>query len=153
MTLARAFLQHCALNALSVVANAQPEETGIVCDLDFDTAGLRVPERVSKDLSRDPVDVAVNHWRQPLRPALYSDLERRIVVPGAGSLRKRASCNREQVFEAALQGRIDPQSLNRLSTLGDGLTSLTDRIIERADRFLARSGSMLRAAWNKIKTP
>jgi hypothetical protein len=56
VSLARACLQNPAVDALSIVANSQPQELTVVGDFGLDAAGVRVVKGVSQDLARNPVD-------------------------------------------------------------------------------------------------
>ena len=57
--LARALLEDLAVDALSIIANPQPEELAIIRDFGLDAAGVRVVEGVSQDLARNPVDLVL----------------------------------------------------------------------------------------------
>jgi hypothetical protein len=50
--LARALFEDRAVDALSIIANSQPEELAVVGDFGLDAAGLRVVKGVSQDLAR-----------------------------------------------------------------------------------------------------
>ena len=75
--LARALLEDLAVDALSIIANPQPEELAVVGDFGLDAAGVRVVKSVSQDLARDPVDLVLKKRRQGLPRSFHSDLESR----------------------------------------------------------------------------
>jgi len=52
VSLARAFLEDLAVNALSVIADPHPEELAIVRDLGLNAARVCVLKGISKDLAR-----------------------------------------------------------------------------------------------------
>ena len=53
---AHPFLQDLGVDALSVIANPQPEELAVIRDFGLDAAGVRVAEGVPQNLACDPVD-------------------------------------------------------------------------------------------------
>jgi hypothetical protein len=72
---ARALIEDLAVDALSIIANPQPEKLGVVRNLGLNAAGVRVLKGVSKDLARDSIDLVLKEWRQGLPRPFQSDLE------------------------------------------------------------------------------
>ena len=68
-------LEDLAVDALSIIANPQPEELAVVGDFGLDAAGVRVVKGVSQDLARNPVDLVLKERRQGLPRSFHSDLE------------------------------------------------------------------------------
>ena len=64
MPLARASLQDLAVDALSIIANPQPEEMAVIRDFSLDAACARVVKGVAQDLARNPVDLVLKERRQ-----------------------------------------------------------------------------------------
>jgi hypothetical protein len=75
MPWARAFIEDLAVDALSIIANPQPEELAIVRDLCLNAAGVCVVKGVPQDLARNPVDLVLKERRQGLPCSFQSDLE------------------------------------------------------------------------------
>src|ERR1017187_8886327 len=71
--LARACLKDRAVDALSIIANPQPEELAVIRDFSLDAAGARVLKGVSKDLARHPVNLVLKERRQGLPRSFHSD--------------------------------------------------------------------------------
>src|ERR1017187_9176002 len=133
MPRARTLLEHLGVDALSIVANPQPEELAIVRDFGLETAGVRVAKGVPQDLARDPIDLVLKKLRQGLPRSFHRDPEFRRFAFRTGRSREFLSRGCEQMFQIALQRRVGPQALNGIATLGDGLVSLADGPVKRAD--------------------
>ena len=140
---ARAFLEKRAVDALSIVANPQPEKLATVRDLGLNAAGVRVVKGVSQDLARNPVDLVLKERRKRLRRSFHNDLECRRFACHTGRSREFLSCVCEQMFEIALQRRVGPQALNSIAAFGDGLVSLADGPIERVDGLFGALGEQV----------
>src|SRR5579871_908161 len=84
----RACLDDTAVDALSIIANPQPEELAVKGDFGLDAACLRVAEGVAQDLPRNPVDLVLKQRRQGLPHPFQSDLECRRFTLRAGGTRK-----------------------------------------------------------------
>jgi hypothetical protein len=126
-------LEDPGVNALSIVTNPYPEELAVVSDFGLDAAGVRVVKGVSQDLTRNSIDIVLKERRQRLPRSFHRNLEfRRVALRTRGS-REFLSRGCEVMFQIALQRRVGPQALNRIPALGDGLVSLADGPVERAD--------------------
>ena len=141
--LARALLEDLGFDALSIIANPQPEELAVVSDFGLDTAGVRVVKGVSQDLARHPVDLVLKKRRQGLPRSFHCDLECRRFALRAGRSREFLSRACELMFQIALQRRVGPQALNRIPALGDGLVSLEDGPVEHAHGVFGARGKQV----------
>src|SRR5271166_6078460 len=116
--LARACLQDLAVDALSIIANSQPQELAVVGDFGLDAAGVRVVKGVSQDLARDPEDLVLKNWRQTPRPPFYNDPECRRFTVRSGGSRELLSRGRKQILQIARQRRVGSQALNGITAFG-----------------------------------
>src|SRR5271166_7103226 len=90
--LTRACLQDLAVDALSIIANPQPEELAVVGDFGLDAAGVRVVKGVSQDLARNLVDLVLKKRRQGLPCSFHGHLECRRFALRTGRAREFLSC-------------------------------------------------------------
>ena len=90
--LAGTLLEDLAVDALSIIANPQPEELAVVGDFYLDAAGVRVVKGVSENLTRNPVDLVLKERRQGLPRSFQSDLECRRFALRTGRSRDFLSC-------------------------------------------------------------
>jgi len=58
------FLRDCRIDALSIVPDAQLEQTCVIRDLRFDIVRLCVAESISHGLTRNRVDLVPQDWMQ-----------------------------------------------------------------------------------------
>src|ERR1700732_1145589 len=63
MTGARAFLQNCSVNALSIITDPQTEQIWVVVDCGFNPACASVLESVPQYLTSNPVDLVLKQRR------------------------------------------------------------------------------------------
>src|SRR5271157_1600558 len=140
MPLARALLEDLAFDALSIIANSQPEELAVVRDFGLNAAGVRVVKGVSQDLARNPVHLVLQERRQGLPRSFHRNLECRKFALRTGRSREFLSRGCEQILQISLPPGGGPQALNGIPALGDGLVSLADRPVERADGLFGAPG-------------
>jgi hypothetical protein len=107
MTGARAVLQNCWVNALSIITDPQTEQIWVVVDGGFNPACAGVLKCVSQDLPSDPVDLVLKQRIQGSRLSFDDHLENgRTTAPILGVPEFLTRCG-EQVFQAPL---IRPQA-------------------------------------------
>src|ERR1017187_1947842 len=142
MTGARAFLQNCRVDTLSIITDPQTKQIRVVVECNFNPACASMPESVSQYLTSDPVDLVLKQRRQGFRLPLHDHLENgRMTAPilGVPEFLTRGS---EQVFQALLS-RPQAQVLNGIAALGDGIVSLADRPVERTDGIFGAPGEQV----------
>ena len=109
MTGARAFLQNCRVNALSIITYPQTEQIWVVVDCGFNPACASVLKSVSQYLTSDPVDLVLEQRREGSRLPLHGHLENgRLTVPILG-IPEFLTHGGQQVF----QGSAEPKNLKR----------------------------------------
>ena len=150
---ARAFLEERAVDALSIVANPQPEKLATVRDLGLNAAGVRVVKGVSQDLASLPVDLVLKERRKRLRRSFHNDLECRRFACHTGKisrvpfLRLRADvrdCSPAPGWPAGLD-------TSRPSAMASSPSRMAPSSVWMASSV--RSGRRLRAAWNENISP
>src|SRR5260370_20061670 len=76
-----AFVQHVSIHALSVISDAEAEQSVAITDLGLDSAGARVPKSIPHQLTPNLVELVLENHGQSLRPSLHSHSEdRRVIV-------------------------------------------------------------------------
>jgi hypothetical protein len=106
MTGARAFMQNCRVNALSIITYPQTKQIRVVVECNFNPACASMPESVSQYLTSNPVDLVLKQRRQSLRLPLNDHLEDgRMTVPIPAPILgvpEFLTSGGEQVFQAPL---------------------------------------------------
>src|ERR1017187_6236245 len=75
MTGARAFLQNCRVDTLSIITDPQTKQIRVVVECNFNPACASMPESVSQCLTSDPVDLVLKQRRQGLTMILHDKME------------------------------------------------------------------------------
>ena len=118
--------EHRWIDPLAVVAHTQSEVLVVIADVDLNTSGTRVPERVAKGFRRNLVDLVTKDRVQIARLALDGDTEcGRLVGMRMGRELVAEGPDRDREI-VAFEGRR-AQALDRVPAFGDRLRRVFNR--------------------------
>jgi hypothetical protein len=136
----RAFRHNLLIDAFSIVANPQAKLPLIVPDFGFNVARLRVPEGISQHLAPDPVDLVLKDGRQTPVRSFHCHTEHWRSSISILRLCQFPTGDGDQMLQITLRSDSQPEILNRIPSLNNGLLGAADRVIESSDRLFWASG-------------
>ena len=119
----------------AVIPDSQSQLPRIIADFNFEVPGARVPEGVSQRLACNLINFIPCDWKKISGRAFHFNVECwGITIGSIGSQRLSERTNSANEVVGDWGGRA--QLLDRISPLNECLTSLIDRTVENAFRFI-----------------
>src|SRR5215470_15235145 len=143
MAVASAVRQDASVQTDAIISHSQPQSARIVADVQFDTARLRMPERIDHSLSENAIEIFFQTCMKLPWRSLHQDAKRRLgrSILGIGEFLSQRGKRLEQVVPGHL---VASQCLNRIPAFRNCLSSPVNCDAERLLGLFWFSGKQVR---------